>query len=371
MNIHADMAGGFCQLVSGDRAAAVEAARQIGGFRESNSAVLGAFRDRLSALSADPDGLRRLLDLLADREARARNAAAGVFREIAAVEPQGPPALPALAAEGAVRETLTRALASRQAGVREAVAGILSGTREPWALALLRRALADPSPGVRIRAARSVANLRDAEVVPALLAGLGDRLSTVRAACARALGEVGDPRALEPLTLALRDRNREVADVAAYALGALRHAGAFDALRAEARQGRHEAVRALASVPDPRVLAELLELLGDRRHDSRYGFHGTVAQALGILGDRRAAEPLVAVARDPGRAGHARGCAARALARIDDPSGRRFLEEALAGDDALGSTLAAWLEDLGGEWAERAEGYFARHPRPDPDDWRD
>lgn len=136
-------------------------------------------------------------------------------------------------------------------------------------------------------AVEAIAELRDPESVEPLIALLNDPKTKTSGAeaAAIALGKTGDKRAFDPL-MSLMDSSFPTAVRAAIAgLGDLGDPRAADRIFA-LKDGSPESAVALAKLKDPRAFDLLIELLkGQENSDD-------VVRALGILGDRRAVEPL-------------------------------------------------------------------------------
>lgn len=152
-----------------------------------------------------------------------------------------------------------------------------------------------------------------ASAVPDLIAALQDVDVSVRRAAAEVLGMIGDQRARDPLSAALQDPHADVRRSAAESLDQL---------------GWHSTD---AGVTVPFLLAqgkwqECVEIGADAvgplcaaLRSPDYWVREAAASALGEIGDRRAAEPLVGVLTDRGEQLRVRGTAAEALGKIGDP----------------------------------------------------
>jgi HEAT repeat protein/beta-lactamase regulating signal transducer with metallopeptidase domain len=187
------------------------------------------------------------------------------------------------------------------------------------AVPALIQALKDPDLEVRRAAARALARYEDPRSVPAFIEALKDADAEVRATSADALGNLGDSRAVGPLSALLKDAN---ADVRHQALSALDNldvpvptATLVEAMGDKDADVRQAAI-SLASEQmsdehkDPALFSPLAGLLKDPSADVRQ----QAANALGELGDARAADPLTATLRDQN--GDVRQAAAEALGEL-------------------------------------------------------
>jgi HEAT repeat protein len=148
----------------------------------------------------------------------------------------------------------------------------------------------------------------------------------VRAAAAEALGRFGEP-AVEPLIRALADENKYVCSSAAEALGMIGDARAFEPLIELLNGQRRTTVRGYVIWDDEWICR-------------------AVAYALGEIGDARAVEPLIEIMIGPEMIGHtARENAASALGAIGDTRAVWPLIEALGDGDC--EVRAATAEALG------------------------
>ena len=165
----------------------------------------------------------------------------------------------------------------------------------------LIRALADEDPGVRCEASIALGRVRDGHAVEPLLAILEDRWMHVREAAARALGEIGDVRAIRPLCALL----------SGYSDGR----AAAEALVKLGPPAIDDVASVLAGKPD---------IIGARE---------MAAKVLGLIGDARAVDPLVAALHS--RVGFRSLCTPwDALVSIGAPAVPR-LTSAMQGGDAL------------------------------------
>ena len=206
----------------------------------------------------------------------------------------------------------------------------------------------DPAGAVRYRAVQAIGRVGLAAAAPALAGALSDPEPDVRAVAAFGLGLLGDPSAAGPLIAALEDPSPLVQARAAHALGRLPAREAAGAVQAMAAAHvtvaydvdpdemgyplgpRVEAFRsgvgALAALGDFDALAAVV--LAESGDPLLWWW--PVAEALGRVGDPRAAGPLRALARVGGTVGVA--MAARGLGALGDASAVPVLVELLDRD---------------------------------------
>jgi HEAT repeat protein len=156
----------------------------------------------------------------------------------------------------------------------------------------------------------------DPGTLPTLIQALGHTNPDIRFAAVRALGEIGDETALDRLTfLAASDdyvevsyytepleerRSQPIQEAARHAIHEIKGASwrgkPFEELvsvikRNEWSDNPEGAVKALALTRDARATGFLIGLLEDENMD--VGFRSVAAEALGVLGDERAIQPLL------------------------------------------------------------------------------
>ena len=281
-----------------------------------------------------------------------------------------------------VRQRAAEALVRIGASAVEPLAALLAGegtceVYEPAAAALDRLGWQPDSATPRARAAYWVAKKwleRCVEVGAAALEPLAAALQStdeqVRRRAAEVLGRLGDPRAAELLLGYLRR-------VGQWALADFQQSGLMGCLpairatmlfRKEAPLGalvstgaaavppligaledsnwivRMGAVEALGEIGDPRAAAPLVYRLGDPSEDVR----AAAARALGKTGDAGAVSPLTAALKDPG--GSVASGAAEALGRLGQRAEEAIpaLVQAMsAGDCYLRRSAATALGGMG------------------------
>ncbi len=116
--------------------------------------------------------------------------------------------------------------------------------------------------------------MADVAAVPPLIAALRDPDADVARNAAASLGSLGNPAAVDPL-IAVVDNpagffHVGVRIAATHSLGQLRDLRAvpplLDAVRNPIAEASAEAIRALASIPDPRVLPALLQVIRNEQN---------------------------------------------------------------------------------------------------------
>jgi HEAT repeat protein len=184
--------------------------------------------------------------------------------------------------------------------VRRNAAWSLGRHRDPRITAPLITALQDENVGVRLRAAEALGNLRDEEAVMPLISALADDDPRVRAEIVTSLGRQGDYRAVDALVELLRDGESVVRAAAAQVFSLLPDSRAVALLVTvllddEDDSVRYYAARSLGQIGGAETVTALLAALqGEPSATSKI----RIAEILAALGDRRAVEPLRALAQD-------------------------------------------------------------------------
>lgn len=161
-------------------------------------------------------------------------------------------------------EALTRALTSREAGVRRFAAELLrewDGSIDSGPLVSL---INDPDVSVRLRAARALGKKGDASAVQPLIEALRQDDDLIAGEAADALAAIGGP-AVDPLIKALHDNDSHV---------------------------RWRAAKALSEMANPRTVDSLLDALDDQN----FGVRWNAARGLAAIG-RQAVVPLLRTLR--------------------------------------------------------------------------
>jgi HEAT repeat protein len=184
--------------------------------------------------------------------------------------------------------------------VRRNAAWSLGRFRDPRITAPLIDALQDDNSGVRLRVAEALGNLRDEEAVIPLIAALSDDDPRVRAEIVTSLGRQGDYRAVDALVALLRDGESVVRAAAAQVFSLLPDRRAVGPLVTvllddEDDSVRYYAARSLGQIGGAETVTALLAALqGEPSAISQI----RIAEILAMLGDRRAVEPLRALAQN-------------------------------------------------------------------------
>jgi HEAT repeat protein len=206
--------------------------------------------------------------------------------------------------------------------------GLLSASE---ALPALVQALDDPRAEVRLAAVRSMGEIGGLVALRALVPRLGDIDPAVGQCAYGVLAESGHPDlAADLITLGHTTGSAEGRRRALHLIGSLK-ADAYEdistALGAQDDETRIVAVRAAATIGDPRFYASLVSLLDDPRLEVGC----QAARGLGRLGSAEAVRPLVKVLRDT-RSWWLRLHAAAALDELG-AAGREALNGALGDAD--------------------------------------
>jgi HEAT repeat protein len=179
--------------------------------------------------------------------------------------------------------------------VRAAAAHGLGRWRVPEAVKSLMRAM-DDADTVRAAAAHSLGRLNVTEAVPVLAKNLNHGESSVRSECARALGEIGGNAATAALLARLRRESPgassgfTVCQIAA-SLAKIGGSAAAPGIRRLAKDDnayvRRSAAKCLGELGDPKAVADLAGMLGDRDASVRSAAKAALA-AIGTSGAMKA-----------------------------------------------------------------------------------
>lgn len=191
--------------------------------------------------------------------------------------------------------------------------------------------LKDEDESVRMIAAEALGKMGAPAVLP-LIGVLSDPFYQVRIAVADILGDLRDPRAEKPLYATLKDEDEEVRIAAARALGKIGVQESviplLQACKDEYPRVCEAAVDSLSQLGNS-VIPILIKVL---QHDSPR-VRGGAASALGKMHAGEAAEPLVALFRDPDPS--VRSAAGKALAEIGNTAFKPLTFAAHSPDRAL------------------------------------
>jgi HEAT repeat protein len=302
-----------------------------------------------------------------------------------------------LKVESQAIEPLKKAMKDQDSDVRSVILDILAVMKDPRTIDILIESTKDPDEDVRLRAVEILEKKNDPRTIEPLIRLLKDTDEDVRVATARFLGKSGNPIVIDPLTAALGDLEWKVQEAAAAALipfkdqratrplivamkdddvmipahKALAEIGTSTVeLLLPALKSVHEYIRigaanALGLIKDERAVQPLIAAVGDPKGDvreaavaalSKFGaisvepliealknsnedFRSGAADALGIIKDNRAVDPLIASLKD--EESDVRESATRALGNIADPKTVEALIEALKDRDSDVRALAA------------------------------
>jgi HEAT repeat protein len=157
--------------------------------------------------------------------------------------------------------------------------------------------------------------------VEPLIGALGDANVNIRSRAAEALGSISDPRAIQPLIAVLGVPSNSDYQVINSAVQALRGIGgpAVEPLIGALMHSKDERVRgsvatALGEIGDHRAVEPLIGALSHEKEDVRI----SAAWALGKIGDNRAVEPLIGVLGNANIDGLLSEAAAIALGNFGD-----------------------------------------------------
>lgn len=183
--------------------------------------------------------------------------------------------------------------------------------------------------------------------VPEFIASLHHENPLVRHMAGRVLGGIGDKRAFDPLIATLHDEEPFIRTSAAFALGEIGDVRAVEPIIALLQKSNgqpiaftHPIFMALAQLRDVRAVAPLIARLRQPAIPPDTRPHGSIATALGLLGDAQAVGPLIDFTRPRNQE---RGIALQILLEISElilffvPRSDSLIE----GDKALRSILTA------------------------------
>jgi HEAT repeat protein len=267
-------------------------------------------------------------------------------------------------------EVALAALSDANESIRFGAARSLGAMGDPQAAAPLIAALADPSQSVREAAVRSLAALGDHQAIPPLIDALKQN-SLLASEAAAALGVLGGPRAVDALLGAVSDPQLwgwgawGPACRALRALGVPAPAVLFTTLNEAPSYKRRQSITALGLIGDLRALEPLIAILTNSEEDEQV--REAAATALATLKDERALPPLIAILEEDeeedmrcsaalalGQMGHAQALAPLLAALKDEePAVRIAASTALGvlGDpEALPALRLVEREDDGQRW---------------------
>lgn len=178
----------------------------------------------------------------------------------------------------------------------------LSKMSDPYITNTLISALSNPDGRVRYKAIWSLQQTHDNTAVQPIIQCLRDTDPEVRWSAADVLGYFHDERAVLPLIQALKDPELNVRGAAVMALGQLKDPRAVEALIMVAPDVTEPALEALVVIGDNRAVEPLIALLRDeisKRDDPlRIRPRRKIIEALGDFRDARAVDVLIACLND-------------------------------------------------------------------------
>ena len=265
-------------------------------------------------LKRGPEAVRHLLVVLADENPRVRAEAALMLGRIK---------------DRTAGVPIVKLLTDPEPIVRTAAAEALQHVADDAALAALVRLLEEPEP--RDTAAAVLGRLKDPGALEPLVAMLKSQDPTARRMAAEALEQLADPRSADAWIETMGDPDlRIIASRSLKHIGELRERieGILNGLRdledtvalEEARVG---VVMNLMALGRPAV-SDLREAL----EDGHWMVREVVAQALGLIGDLRAVEPLLRKAKADRDMGVRESCI-KALGEFGDARAVEVLVEAV------------------------------------------
>ncbi|HSZ54646.1 MAG TPA: HEAT repeat domain-containing protein [Tepidisphaeraceae bacterium] len=199
--------------------------------------------------------------------------------------PNSKVASPETKSQTAVASAATDATKSQPADNSGAVLAAVHPKAE--GLQSLLKELASPDSARRAAAATALGRLADVAALPALIVALRDADADVAREAALSLGSFSSAAVVEPLIEVLDNRDgyfhSVVRAAATHSLGQLRDLRAvvplLNAINDPIAETSAEAIRALALLPDPRIVPALLEVVRNE-----HGFFLGTARRAAILG---------------------------------------------------------------------------------------
>jgi HEAT repeat protein len=189
-------------------------------------------------------------------------------------------------------DALLTALKDRNGGVRCLAAETLGMIGDARAIAPLISALNDDDAHVRHSAVKALGNLGNTTVVEALIAALQGDDKYFQLCAITALGKIGDSRAAEPLIAFLGESDREIRQKCVEALEKIGWQPRQDMAGAyywAAKQDWKACLEIGAAALQPLLVALRVGDWDVRQH---------AAEALGVVGDTSAVEPLITALED-------------------------------------------------------------------------
>jgi hypothetical protein len=187
------------------------------------------------------------------------------------------------------------------------------------------------------------------EVLPCVLEKLASREEADRHAAASALAVSPSAEALEPLLKAVEDRSSLVRRKAAQALGILGDERAAGPLAARLKEDKDSAVRADAAWALGLLKAtdETVEALGAALADREELVAAKALESLAVAGGKTALRALSEFARNPGREARDRRTAIQAIGQVGGAEALEQLKPLFGEDDDAYSLVPSVLGSLG------------------------
>ena len=158
-------------------------------------------------------------------------------------------------------EPLIKALDDDEEWVRVSAVEALGRIDDPRVVEPLAKALSDEDKEVRARAARTLGKIKDSRAVVPLIGALADDEQDVQDEAIRALGEIGDPRAVQPIIGVLVKMNDEYAAKAASERSVLREIPDVGEHMTSEMRHLELMIGVLGRLGDPRAVRPLLKVL--------------------------------------------------------------------------------------------------------------
>ncbi|MCP4544323.1 MAG: hypothetical protein GY832_45005 [Chloroflexi bacterium] len=255
-------------------------------------------------------------------------------------------------------EPIVQVLGNEYGQVRLAAARVLGKIGGPQAVASLIRILKDDDENMRMTATEALGKLGDSRATEALIQSLGDNGNgKCHHIVIDALGRIGDPQAVATLIQTLEYEDVSVRQRSAEALGMIGDQQATEhliqALECDDATVRRAAAEALGKISDAQAVESLIQVLEETvpavhtpaptevpeglREDvppehNDANVRRAAAEALGVIGDFRAIEPLIRALGDEDE--DVRQTAATALVTMADPKAVEPLIQVLEDEDA-------------------------------------
>jgi len=164
-----------------------------------------------------------------------------------------------------VRTPLLNALRDNNRNVRLAAAKLLGDLQDPETIDALIDTMTDQDRDVRESAADSMSKIKSPDAIPPLVAALKNKHPEIRIRILRALAEFKDNRAIEPLIDAINDTNDDVKIEVIKILGKINDPRTIPALirmlGSDNIDIEHQTILSLANKNDPSIIAPIKHFL--------------------------------------------------------------------------------------------------------------